>query len=738
MNKKFKSLKKKDLLLSLILILFTAILFYFSVIYQSYTQSTKTIIQCLNDIEKDILRLKSAEQNFLLNFNNISNLYTSGDTQFENEFSFKQNNIITTIDSLSNYIIVQNDLEINEQIQILQENLKYYSDNFLDMALAYKEKGSEMNGIVGEWQSISLQMIEKFSSFTDNPIYIQLLKLKNIEKQYLLSKNPNLINDISILSGEIQNSIVLAVDETVELPNITDELFKYVEKAKQVLNIDNRIGFQLNTGIINSLNNSFKMLNESVSRITLMIDKKITSGKIHLFITLTTITILLLSGLIFILRRSLKRYIFNPLTKISEYLSELTTGKLPDEKIKLRTNDEFSSLADSVNILVDNSKDKAHHTQNLNKGILDSDLNLLSEDDLLGQELILMHKNIQTSADEQIKHNEENTKRRFINEGLAKFSDILRLYNNDIEKLADIFIKELVKYLDAVQGGIFLINAADEKNKTLQLISTFAFNRKKYIDKKILIGEGLVGTCAIEKKTINLTEIPDEYIAITSGLGEAPPNNLLLLPIIQDDEALGVIEIASINNFQKHEIEIGEQVAASLASTVTTTKNNEKTARLLAKSQLQAQEMLEQEEEMRQNMEELKATQEEALRREEEYEGIINAVEQSALVVEYDLDGNVIRINKKFLLFLGKSREDIMGKKHANLTSLGSKTKVNAKFWSDLKKENQMVISETIKIGKTKEFVLIQNFSSVLNKNGVLVKFLNIIIDITSVINNQK
>ena len=520
MNKKFKSLKKKDLLLSLILILFTAILFYFSVIYQSYTQSTKTIIQCLNDIEKDILRLKSAEQNFLLNFNNISNLYTSGDTQFENEFSFKQNNI-TTIDSLSNYIIVQNDLEINEQIQILQENLKYYSDNFLDMALAYKEKGSEMNGIVGEWQSISLQMIEKFSSFADNPIYIQLLKLKNIEKQYLLSKNPNLINDISILSGEIQNSIVLAVDETVELPNITDELFKYVEKAKQVLNIDNRIGFQLNTGIINSLNNSFKMLNESVSRITLMIDKKITSGKIHLFITLTTITILLLSGLIFILRRSLKRYIFNPLTK--EYLSELTTGKLPDEKIKLRTNDEFSSLADSVNILVDNSKDKAHHTQNLNKGILDSDLNLLSEDDLLGQELILMHKNIQTSADEQIKHNEENTKRRFINEGLAKFSDILRLYNNDIEKLADIFIKELVKYLDAVQGGIFLINDADEKNKTLQLISAFAFNRKKYIDKKILIGEGLVGTCAIEKKTINLTEIPDEYIAITSGLGEAPP-----------------------------------------------------------------------------------------------------------------------------------------------------------------------------------------------------------------------
>jgi len=250
--------------------------------------------------------------------------------------------------------------------------------------------------------------------------------------------------------------------------------------------------------------------------------------------------------------------------------------------------------------------------------------------------------------------------------------------------------------------------------------------------------QGLVGTCAIEKKTINLIEIPDEYIAITSGLGEAPPNNLLLLPIIQDDEALGVIEIASINNFQKHEIEIGEQVAASLASTVTTTKNNEKTAQLLAKSQLQAQEMLEQEEEMRQNMEELKATQEEALRREEEYEGIINAVEQSALVVEYDLDGNVIRINEKFLLFLGKSREDIMGKKHANLTSLGSKTKVNAKFWSDLKKKNQMVISETIKIGKTKEFVLIQNFSSVLNKNGVLVKFLNIIIDITSVINNQK
>ena len=372
------------------------------------------------------------------------------------------------------------------------------------------------------------------------------------------------------------------------------------------------------------------------------------------------------------------------------------------------------------------------YAHDLNEGLLDTKIDILSEDDLLGKELTQLHKNIQKSVEEQKKYNEDNTKRRYINEGLAKFGEILRVNSNNIEKLSDIFIKEIVKYLNALQGGLFLVKNPDEENKTLELTSAFAYNRKKYIDKEILIGEGLIGTCAIEKKTIIMTEIPEEYISITSGLGDTPPNNIMLLPVIQEDTVLGVIEIASLNQFQKYEIEFGEQVAASLAATVTAASNNEKTSQLLAKSQLQAQEMLEQEEEMRQNMEELKATQEESVRREEEYKGIIRAVKESVFTVEYDLEGNINDINEKLLIFLGKTKKDLIGKKHSALTSQDSKKGIKASFWDDLKKGNQKKIIEKIKVGKYREYKLMHNFSPVLNNDKVPVKFLNIIVEITA------
>ena len=133
---------------------------------------------------------------------------------------------------------------------------------------------------------------------------------------------------------------------------------------------------------------------------------------------------------------------------------------------------------------------------------------------------------------------------------------------------------------------------------------------------RVLLGEGLVGACALEKETIILTEIPEEYISISSGLGEANPNCILLVPLKQDDKVVGVFEVASFKVFEQYEIEFIEKVAESIAATVITVKINEKTRYLLEQSQQQA-EMQAQEEEMRQNMEEL-ITQEEMARKEKE------------------------------------------------------------------------------------------------------------------------
>jgi transcriptional regulator with GAF, ATPase, and Fis domain len=150
------------------------------------------------------------------------------------------------------------------------------------------------------------------------------------------------------------------------------------------------------------------------------------------------------------------------------------------------------------------------------------------------------------------------------------------------------------------------------------LVAAFAFDRKKFLEKTFAKGQGLVGTCAAEKDVVHLIEIPQEYIEITSGLGGANPNSLLLVPLIIEDEVLGVIELTSFNKFQPHEIELVKRLAQNIASTLRSVKVNARTSELLEKSQEQAEMMAAQEEEMRQNMEEMQATQEEMKRKEDE------------------------------------------------------------------------------------------------------------------------
>jgi GAF domain-containing protein len=147
-------------------------------------------------------------------------------------------------------------------------------------------------------------------------------------------------------------------------------------------------------------------------------------------------------------------------------------------------------------------------------------------------------------------------------------------------------------------------------------MATYAYGRKKFKQKVVRFGEGLVGTCAIEGQSIYLTNIPDGYIEIESYLGHANPKSLLVVPLKLENKIFGIIEIASFNEFKAHEIKFIEDLAGTIASTIATSRINQKTSELLEKSKEQSEAMLAQEEEMRQNLEELQSTQEEAHRRE--------------------------------------------------------------------------------------------------------------------------
>jgi PAS domain S-box-containing protein len=158
-----------------------------------------------------------------------------------------------------------------------------------------------------------------------------------------------------------------------------------------------------------------------------------------------------------------------------------------------------------------------------------------------------------------------------------------------------------------------------------------------------------------------MTEVPNNYVNITSGLGSSNPRCLLIVPLRFNDMVYGVIEMASFSVYQPFQINFIEKVAESIASTISTVKVNLRTIKLLEESKLKSEELAAQEEEMRQNMEELQTTQEESARRELEMNGILNALNSSYMVAELDLDANIISINENALHLLGISKEAAEG-----------------------------------------------------------------------------
>jgi putative methionine-R-sulfoxide reductase with GAF domain len=220
----------------------------------------------------------------------------------------------------------------------------------------------------------------------------------------------------------------------------------------------------------------------------------------------------------------------------------------------------------------------------------------------------------------------EERERQWANEGLAKCISIIR-NQQDSKVLGNELISFIVKYLNANQGGLFLLNDDNPDQPFLQLVAAYAYERKKYLQKRVELGEGLLGQAFLEKEYVYLTRVPKEYVNITSGLGEATPTTLLLVPLQFNEQVIGIIELASFHEFSEFQIGFVEQLGENIASNFQTIKTNEKTRTLLEVSQQQTEEMKSQEEEMRQNMEELSATQEEMSRKEQEYLSKIKELE---------------------------------------------------------------------------------------------------------------
>ncbi len=354
-----------------------------------------------------------------------------------------------------------------------------------------------------------------------------------------------------------------------------------------------------------------------------MIDLAYQSKKIKVYNSLFALLVILVVAFILY---NFSQTVSEPLKKLEQMVLKLSEGALP-EHLHFNQQDEIESMALALNKLVDGLERTSLFAIEMGKGNYTGDYQPLSEQDVLGNALLDMHKSLQIAREEEEKRKLEDQQRRWTTEGLAQFGEILRRHTENIKLLSKDIISSLIKYLNANQGGIFILNDTDENDIHLELIAAYAYNREKFIYKRVNLGEGLVGGVAVEKYTIYLTELPEEYIEIESGLGGANPKSLLIVPLKLENEVLGVIEIASFNEFKPYEIELVEKIGESIASTLSTAKINTRTAELLEQSKISEQEMQAQEAQMRQQIEEVKRQLEQVLSREAELKEEVEELE---------------------------------------------------------------------------------------------------------------
>jgi PAS domain S-box-containing protein len=382
---------------------------------------------------------------------------------------------------------------------------------------------------------------------------------------------------------------------------------------------------------------------------------------LQIFITVGICIVLVAIAASILYARSLLR----PINSMRHALELISQGVLP-ETIDNVHLDEFGKMASKINDLTHSLRRNADFAQKIGEGKYDTEFTPASDNDLLGMSLLNMRQNL-------IDNERRDTERNWIVRGVAEISEMLRLHDS-IDSLSDDVVKFILDKIGAVQGAFYVVD--DEgREPIIEMRASYAYGRKKYLKTKFKFAEGLVGQAAVEKDIVLRTEIPHEYVTLTSGiLGDQRPTCILVVPLITNEEVYGVLEYAALKKFDPSQIKFVQELSLILARTIFNIKVNERTRKLLEESQAMSAELQEKQEVLRQNAEEMQATQEELERTNTELEHQVEEVNRtqkrmqlllenaSEVITIYEEDETIRYISPSVESILGYGQKELIGK----------------------------------------------------------------------------
>lgn len=327
---------------------------------------------------------------------------------------------------------------------------------------------------------------------------------------------------------------------------------------------------------------------------------------------------------------------------------------------------QINILSTRVQQETEKNSEIEHFTHALIAGELNTSISFTHTDQTLSESLNKLKDSLIKNREMERQRRLDERQRNWISEGLAEFGDVLRTHSREMKPMTYAVISGMVRYLDANQGAIYLTKV-EGGEKYLQMIACHAYERKKFPDKRIQWGDGLIGAAAMEKKGYYTDKIQDGYLTITSGLGKANPKFLLIEPLIWNGLVFGIIEIASFKPLEDYKLQFVGRVAENIANTINTMESNLRTEQLLKETQAQADQLAIQEEQVRQNMDALKIAQEEAARQADKFISFTNTVNHTLMRAEYDSGGKLLYANTRFLKKLGYSGNREVEGKHISM-----------------------------------------------------------------------
>ncbi len=415
---------------------------------------------------------------------------------------------------------------------------------------------------------------------------------------------------------------------------------------------------------------------------------------------------------------------------LKEKLAKLSIGGIP-KKIEKETLSYFE-LVELINDVIDNYKDIADITGALSKEKYEIEIQPVSPEDVVRYNLLELKNNLEKAEKERLQREQEEKIRSWRNIGVEKFIKILGIRDIDLNQWAFDVLKTAVDYVGGFQGGFFLMEEDEDGEQYFNLLSCYAFNEEKIVRRRVHSSVGAFGKIVKDPKILYIDQVPDNYLVITTALGETKPKSLVLIPLLFNDVLIGVIEIDFLKEVEEYKLSFLEEIANHISSNLSSWKVTQQTQQLIKRYENQYKKLEEQKKLLEQKVEELSELKTITNDLSIEYKNFVTLVDNFAYRVEIDDKGKIILVNQLFAELYKKPFEYFVGRSIREFISFDLLDPEYKEKWQNILKGNVVRITESITIEKD-TYWFNEYFIGIHKSDGSFLKVLFLAIDVTEV-----